>query len=66
MKNIIEGIQEQCPRCRDLVQQYEAIGSVGAFGKAMIEADIREGEAAIASGDTVRMVKALKTLKGCE
>jgi hypothetical protein len=66
MKNVIEGIQEQCTRCRKLVTEYEAIGPAGLFGKTMIEADIREGEAAIASGDVVRMVKALMDLQGCK
>jgi hypothetical protein len=66
MANIIEGIQTQCDRCRELVTQYEQIGPVGAFGKLMIERDITEGEAAIASGDVVRMVQAYKALEGCK
>jgi hypothetical protein len=55
-KNIIEGIQEQCNRCRELLTHYVDLGPVGAFGLLMIQDDIKEGEAAIASGDAVRMI----------
>ena len=64
--NLIEGIQDQCNRCRELAEIYEGLGLVGEFGRANIEADIKEGEDAIASGDTVRMLKAYKSLEGCE
>lgn len=65
MANLIEGIQRQCNRCRELVKQYDAIGPTGAIGKRLIEADITEGEASIASGDCVRMVRAYAALEGC-
>jgi hypothetical protein len=64
--NIIEGIQHQCERARELVRQYESIGPVGVFGKTVIQLAIREGEAAIASGDTVRMARAFKSLEECQ
>jgi hypothetical protein len=64
--NLIEGIQAQCNRVRELVPIYEAIGAPGAFGAAMLKADIAEGEAAIASGDVIRMLAAYKALEGCE
>lgn len=64
-ENLIEGIQRQCNRCRDLVTVYEEIPT-GAFGKAAIQACIDEGEASIASGDAVRMLRAFKRLEGCE
>jgi len=64
--NIIEGIQAQCNRCRELITHYDAIGPAGAFGKWMIQRDIAEGETAIASGDVVRMVRAYKALEVCE
>lgn len=63
--NIIDGIQFQCDRCRELIKQYEELGPIGLFGKTMIQADITEGEAAIASGDVVRMVRAYNALEGC-
>lgn len=51
MGNIIEGILEEMNRLRTLRKQYEAIGSVGVFGCVAIDNVIRQGEAAIASGD---------------
>ena len=66
MENLIEGIQSECNRVRELLPEYEAIGAAGQFGLLMLKADIAEGEAAIASGDVVRMVGALKALQGCE
>lgn len=56
--NLIEGIQKQCNRCRELRKQYEQIGPAGAFGVAMIDIAVKEGEDSIASGDAVRMVVA--------
>jgi hypothetical protein len=72
--NIIEGIQKQCARCRELITQYDRLVSVHrvagpetvAFAKTMIQADINEGEAAIASGDVGRMVKAYQALVDCK
>lgn len=66
MPNIIEGIQEQQKRCRELLEQYKTIGPVGAFGTLMINRDIEEGDKAIASGDVVRMLGAFKALEGCK
>lgn len=64
--NMIDGIQGQCNRCRELITHYDAIGPAGAFGKAMTQRDITEAEAAIASGDVVRMLRAYKALEGCQ
>jgi len=64
--NLIEGIQAECTRLRDVViPQYEdpRLNGAGAFAIAMMRGEIAEGEASIASGDVVRMVRALATLK---
>lgn len=67
MPNIIEGIQEKCKHVREvLIPQYEAIGPVGTFGKMMLTMAVGEGEAAIASGDTVRMIEAYRALDDCK
>jgi hypothetical protein len=67
MANVIEGIQQQCKRVREvLIPAYESIGPVGTFGKMMLNQAVNEGEAAIASGDVVRMLAAYKSLEGCE
>lgn len=65
-ENLIEAIQSECSRCRELLTEYEAIGPAGAFGRITIGNDIKEAEAAIASMDAVRMIAALKALRGCE
>lgn len=64
-ENIIEGIQRQQRRCMELLVEYKRIGPAGAFGTLMITRDIQEGDAAIASGDVVRMLRAYKALEGC-
>lgn len=66
MANLIEGIQIECNRCRELVKEYDAIGQAGAFGKVVLEQVIRNGETAIASGDAVDMLYALVALRECE
>lgn len=64
--NLIEGIQKECERVREILPYYEEIGPSGIFGLAMLRAAIKEGEAAIASGDVVRMLAAFKSLEDCE
>lgn len=63
--NVIEAIQNECQRVRDLLPLYEEIGPAGAFGLAMLKASIKTGEAAIASGDVMKMLPALKDLQDC-
>lgn len=65
-ENVIEAVQRECNRVRELVKDYDELGSVGVFGATMLRQDIQEGEAAIASGDVVRILAALKSLQGCE
>jgi predicted DNA-binding protein len=60
--NIIEGIQEQNNRVRELIELYLSVPN-GQFAAAMMKAAIQEGEAAIASADTVRMIAAYKDLE---
>lgn len=64
--NLIEGIQQQCDRVREILPAYDAIGPAGSFGSLMLRAAIKEGEAAIASEDVVRMALAHKALQGCK
>jgi hypothetical protein len=64
--NLIEGIQSECERVRGILPYYDEIGPVGFFGKMVLQQAIKEGEASIASGDVVRMVAALESLRGCK
>ncbi len=63
--NLIEGIQEQRNRCRELKKEYESI-PLGGFGAFHIQQAITEGENSIASGDVVRMLSSFKELESCE
>lgn len=63
--NLIEGILSEIKRCRGLVKIYESIPA-GGFGAAMIKEDILEAEQALASDDTVEMVRCLEALRRCK
>ena len=63
--NLIEGLQSEMNRCRELVELYDEIPA-GAFGSTMIKAEIKKAESAIASGDTVKMLSCYKSLQECE
>ena len=63
--NLIEGIQSQQNRVRELLTQYEAIGPAGVFGSMMLKQAIQHGDASVASGDVVDMLAAYKELEGC-
>ena len=64
--NLIEGIQTEQTRVRELLKQYEAIGPTGAFGAMMLKQALQHGDKSIASGDVVDMLAAHAELKGCE
>ena len=61
--NLIEGLQEEMNRNRELLSEYQAIGPAGAFGAAFIKQDIAFAENAITTGDTIRMMKSYSKLK---
>jgi hypothetical protein len=64
--NLIEGLQAEVNRRREILEQYRAIGPAGAFGAAFLEVDIRIAETAIASGDLVLMVQEYRRLSEIE
>jgi hypothetical protein len=63
--NIIEGIQQEVVRCRELLKEYESIPQ-GAFGAIMLKKTIAEAESAVAHGDTVEMIRQYQALKECQ
>ena len=65
MANIIEGIQQEVVRCRELLKMYEEIPQ-GAFGAMMLKRIIADAEAAVAHGDTVEMIRQYEALKECQ
>ena len=66
--NLIEGIQTKCNFIRDeIIPRYDEIGQSGAFGKIMLQGDIKKGEQAIAGGDVIEMLRVYKELEStCE
>ena len=62
MPNLIEGLQKEISRCREILKFYEEIPQ-GVFGASLIKVEIFQAEAAIASGDTVAMVRCYKSLQ---
>ncbi len=62
MGNLIEEIQSEISRCTELVKLYEEIPT-GGFGATMIRQSIEAAEKALASDDTVKMVRCLSDLR---
>ena len=63
--NLIEGIQEERKRVEELRKEYVAIGASGQLALVLtIDPALKEADASIASGDTVRMLAAFQGLKG--
>jgi hypothetical protein len=65
-ESLAEALPREQARVREVLSHYKALGSVGMFGAAFIEADLREADAAVMSGDVVRMIRAYEKLKGIE
>ena len=63
--DLIEGLQTELVRCKELLKLYESIPT-GHFGAAFLHSSIKRGETAIISGDIVEMTSAYAELKDCE
>ncbi len=63
--NLPEAMEKQIERNRELLEIYKTIHT-GGFGATMIAHDIREGIAALASGDVIRILRSYESLKGNE
>lgn len=59
-----EVLPKEVERCQELLAAYKEIGPVGAFGHAMISADIASAHKAMMEGDLVGMIRAYEALKG--
>jgi hypothetical protein len=58
-----ENLPRQLARVREIQRHATEIGPAGAFLVAICEAALREAEAAIASGDVLRVVRAYGKLR---
>lgn len=61
-KSVGEDYPREQARCREALESYRQIGPPGAFAAAMIEQTLQEADAAMASGDIVRIVRAYKAM----
>lgn len=66
MSSLGEDYPVQQARCRRLLEQYQAIGPAGAFGRAMISDVLKQADEAAVSGDAVAMIRAYEAMAGCE
>jgi len=63
--NLVEGLQKEMNRVRDLIPRYEELpGGAGRFAVLSMRAAIREAEKAMGAGDPVEMLRAYKSLEG--
>lgn len=63
--NLVDGLNEELERARELLEVYEGIPT-GGFGAAVIRQAIKHAETSMQLGDTVEMLKAYGELKKLE
>ncbi len=63
MGNLIEGLQKEQIRVREILGHYEEIGIPGMFGASLIKHELQKAEQAISNGDVVKMIDAYNGLK---
>lgn len=61
-----EDFPKEQARCREVLAQYKELGPSGVLGGVLIEATLCEADAAMASGDIVRILRAYKAMQGVE
>lgn len=67
MPNLIEGLQQEQNRVREIIREYKAIpNNAGMLAATMMELDVKKADAAIAEGDTIQMLVCLESLKTYE
>ena len=65
--NLIEGLQSEMNRVREIVEVYESLPkNAGAFAAIAMKFTLESAAIAINTGDTVAMIKCLKDLKSYE
>ncbi len=63
-ETLADALPKEMARVRTVLGYYKELGPVGSIGAAFIEQDLREADQAVMSGDLVRMIQSLKTLRG--
>lgn len=63
-ENLIEAIQSKVAEMRETyIPAYQSIGPAGTFGVMVIRTAIQQAEQAVATMDTVEMVRMLQELR---
>ena len=62
--SLAEALPAEMARVREVLGYYREIGPAGNIGAMFIEADLREADQAVMSGDVVRMLRVFTTLQG--
>lgn len=62
MANLIEGLQLEINRVRKIIAVYEDIPT-GQFAVSIMKSEIEVSENAIATGNTIAMIRELKSLR---
>ena len=62
--NLHDSLSIEISIAKEIRQQYEDIGAVGAFGMAVIDRALVQAYAAMADGDVVAMLRVHEELKG--
>lgn len=66
----MESLGEEYPKLqahvRELLSNYEEIGTAGMFGAIMLKDVLKRADEAAISGDVVAMIAMYKEMEGCE
>lgn len=60
--NLIDGLQQEMNRVREIVKIYEEM-PYGNFAASLMKLKIKEAETAISSGEIVKMIQSYQSLK---
>ena len=63
---LTEDLRKEIERCRELLKEYEEIGTPGNFGKMMITAAVDKAETAWAEHNIAAIQTYLSELRGCK
>ena len=66
MNTLGDALPREQARVRELLVRYRELGPAGTFGAINLEADLREADEAVMSGDLARMIRAYTALRECE
>jgi len=66
METLVDALQKETVRVREVLEHYQPIGIASMLGAAFIEQDLRAADAAVMNGDVAAMLESYETLKQIE